>query len=395
MTHNRFITIKKIPSEQFCSDGKQEKQGEKMKKIYKKLSTLAVLTAIALFGTVAYAKSNLSVTNTFQTGGVDISVSQSDSDNATITPNMHLLQDKEITNHGADCYVRARLDCEDKELIKNINVSDDWLLYPDGYYYYRNILEEEKTVRFYDSIDIANFDNSKQGKKIHFDVTAQAIQSANFTPDWNSKSVWGNVEIKKLNAENPNVSQATQITPIVITYDSESQKLIANTENFFEGSNRLMAGDTFTDTLTINNTDSKAITLTFTQIVRTSGLPEKTGLKIMSEDNILYDENSMKNRNVNITIPAKSNSNLTFTLCIPNDIDNEFAFTNGMAEWQFTVADDNSTTPTVTTENTIIPSDTVKSGDNKPTAILSMLLCISMAVIILTIRKGGKDDSNT
>ena len=116
----------------------------------------------------------------------------------------------------------------------------------------------------------------------------------------------------------------------------------------------------------------------------------------MSEDNILYDENSMQNKNVNITVPAKSNSNLTFTLCIPNDIDNEFAFTNGMAEWQFTVADDNSTTPTVTaTENTTTPSNTVKSGDNRPTAILSMLLCISMAVIILTIRKGGKDDSNT
>ena len=81
---------------------------------------MAVLTAVALFGTVAYAKSDLSVTNTFQTGGVDISVSQSDSDNATITPNMHLLQDKEITNHGADCYVRARLDCEDKELIKTL-----------------------------------------------------------------------------------------------------------------------------------------------------------------------------------------------------------------------------------------------------------------------------------
>ena len=159
-----------------------------------------------------------------------------------------------------------------------------------------------------------------------------------------------------------------------------------------------MAGDTFTDTLTINNTDSKAITLTFTQIVRTSGLPEKTGLKIMSEDNILYDENSMKNRNINITIPAKSNSNLTFTLCIPNDIDNEFAFTNGMAEWQFTVADDNSatTTPTITTtENTITPSDTIKSGDNRPIVALLMTLCISMAVIILTIRKGGKDDSNT
>lgn len=103
----------------------------------------------------------------------------------------------------------------------------------------------------------------------------------------------------------------------------------------------------------------------------------------------------MKNKNVNITVPAKSNSNLTFTLCIPNDIDNEFAFTNGMAEWQFTVAGDSSTTPTATTQNTNTPSDTVTSGDNRPIIALLMTLCISMAVIILTIRKDGKDDSNT
>ena len=397
-----------------------------MKKKTKIISLVsAVLCISSIVATVVYAKTDLSVRNIFQTGGVDIAIVDENSDTPiTVTPDMYIEQEKTIVNKGADCYIRAKLTCDNTAIIKNLDVSENWKLYPDGYYYYQNSLKSGKSVNFYNGIKVtSDMSNDMAGMTVNCETIADAIQSDNFVPDWNNPvSAWGNVEIKKLNkSSSSTVSQATQIRPLTITYDGNSNQFISNSENFFENISMLMPGGTYTDTININNTSSENINLYFQQVIRTpSALYDKITFNIMSDNQTVYNGTMGNLGNITLaTVPANGNSSVTFSMSMANDIDNQYAFTDNAVEWIFQTEDKpekttstgtpEKTTSTGTPEKTTTISTPEKSttngtpekirtsgepmttGSNSMNVLIAMLV-LSAITIVITLRRGRKNE---
>lgn len=67
-----------------------------------------------------------------------------------------------------------------------------WVKKSDGYYYYTDILKTGESTDLFKGIQIpANFPQEAEGSAFHLDISVDAIQSQNFTPDFSSGMPWG------------------------------------------------------------------------------------------------------------------------------------------------------------------------------------------------------------
>lgn len=134
-----------------------------------------------------------------------------------------------VTNTGEKCWLRAKSDLsKDDETYGPLEWSmvdgsflnsEEWMLADDGYFYYLAPVEENAVVTFTEAIqtpmllvatgdivpsneveewfeaDAQNYTRSLGGTIASL-ITVDAIQYANFTPDFSSASPWGDVTIK-------------------------------------------------------------------------------------------------------------------------------------------------------------------------------------------------------
>ena len=87
-------------------------------------------------------------------------------------------------------------------------------------------------------------------------MTAEAVQAANFTPDFSSESPWGDTEIEQCVHETDNsITEVTkQYTAMSVTYEGAARKLVAAPEDFFRNLQTAMPGDTISDSFQLSNT---------------------------------------------------------------------------------------------------------------------------------------------
>ena len=76
-------------------------------------------------------------------------------------------------------------------------ISDEWVKQGE-YYYYTQPLKNGESADFFQNVTIpAAWTSKAQDRVLGLTVTAEAVQAANFTPDFNSESPWA---IRKLNS---------------------------------------------------------------------------------------------------------------------------------------------------------------------------------------------------
>ncbi len=194
-----------------------------MKKKLMIIATAVTLVAlISVGGTLALLTNQAEVTNQITMGNVSIRLEEpkfSSNENTTqagdgiyvkkdlIYPGSSFVKDPTIINNGSNpCYVRARVDLVMKkkgEFIPNNTLqkanggqlaiypedfflpNDGWAKSSDGYYYYKAVLPKGGKVELFKDNTVkipTQWGNEIADIQFSLNVSAQAIQSENFTP---------------------------------------------------------------------------------------------------------------------------------------------------------------------------------------------------------------------
>ena len=178
------------------------------KKLIPLLSAVALVAVIGVGSTLAYFTDNDAANNVVTMGHVNIELDEpefsAENENNTIknvVPNQTITKDPTITvvAGSESCYLRAKIEITElnaeqiADLLENTNIGEDWVLAEDGYYYYQNSVSksnEDQTVDLFDTVIIpAEWGNEVADMTFEINVTAEAIQADNFTPETDEAGV--------------------------------------------------------------------------------------------------------------------------------------------------------------------------------------------------------------
>ena len=178
------------------------------KKLIPLLSAVALVAVIGVGSTLAYFTDNDAANNVVTMGHVNIELDEpefsAENENNTIknvVPNQTITKDPTITVEAGSesCYLRAKIEITElnaeqiADLLENTNIGEDWVLAEDGYYYYQNSVSksnEDQTVDLFDTVVIpAEWGNEVADLTFEINVSAEAVQADNFTPETDEAGV--------------------------------------------------------------------------------------------------------------------------------------------------------------------------------------------------------------
>lgn len=173
------------------------------------LSLGAILCVAGTAGALAQYTAEKEVENNLKVDTVDIELEefQLDENNSEVAfinplqqiPGTTISKIPRIYNKGSECWIRVKLDFSIDETLETVDIddlngfkSDNWVKGDDGYYYLIQVLSEDTDINIFDSVTIpSEWGNEYKDKNIFVDITAEAIQTKNFTPDFSSGKPWG------------------------------------------------------------------------------------------------------------------------------------------------------------------------------------------------------------
>lgn len=401
-------------------------------KIPKKM-VIAVLSAsmiAGISGTYGYFSDIVTVTNHIATGDVNISLKEyevkqgretSYSNPKIVLPGDVISKIPRITNHAQPCWVRARIsyenDNEELEALSDRNllgVSEQWMRQGE-YYYYTRVLNQGETVTLFQGVEIPSAwteEHSSQNLKVN--IQADAIQAANFQPDFNAMSPWGNREIELcIHEENGETVSKKEKVELSVEFNGDAHKLLAVPDDFFGNIGTAMPGDVFQDSVEISNTTKKTAEIFFhtglvCQREDRMDMLRKLQLTISMNGKTIYSGDLQAEKLKSDISLGKfqpgDRGTMEFTVSVPKEMKNAYALRDTAIKWYFTVYEDNvqpSTVPgneqgqpdTRAEERTASQSvSAVKTGDESPIVLLLTIGIISAVAgtTVLLVRKGGK-----
>lgn len=181
-----------------------------------------------------------------------------------------------ITNHALPCWVRARIlytnSVKELEGLNDTNLSGfpaKWIRRGE-YYYYTSILKKRESVDLFQSVHIpASWEKEHELQKLGMVIQAEAIQAANFTPDFAAMSPWGNQLIRQcIHEENGTMTCKKPQTKLTVEFNGKAHKLLAVPGDFFTNLGTAMPGDVLIDTITLSNTTDDPAELLFRTSVK-------------------------------------------------------------------------------------------------------------------------------
>lgn len=390
-------------------------------RIRKKTVIAAAAAAViaGLSGTYGYFSDVISVTNRISTGDVDISLAEYELLNGqevlyvnpkTVLPGETVSKIPRITNHAHPCWIRTEITCEsDQAELQGLSsddilgISEKWVKKGD-YYYYKDVLDRGETVTFFTALEIPRqWTEIHELQNLRISIRADAIQAANFQPDFTAMSPWGNQEIELcIHEENGEVISKTEKTELSVVFCGSAHKLIAVPDDFFVNMGTAMPGDVFQDSAEISNTTGNPAEIFFhTGIVcqreDRMDLLKKLRLTIAMNGNTLYTGNlhaeQLKEEISLGVFQPGAKGTLDFTVSVPSELKNEYALRDTAVKWYFTVYEEDSKTAVTPipsgslqrpadsendrNENQLISA--VKTADETP---ILMFLCAAILSII-------------
>lgn len=334
-----------------------------MKK-YKTIELVLMVVFLLVFGGCAalYAMPSKTVENTFDTGVVNISLvtyqlnengeEELWTDKEFVTPNSTVSNIKRITNEGEHpCYIRAKVFFFETEHINRENlmgISEDWVLKEDGYYYHKEPVMSKDSVDLFNAIQIPDYvPNDQEGMTFFMSVEVDALQEQNVTPDYEAEQPWGDIVVLKAETDGQNIlSSVEEYTALSITYLGETDGFIAVPEDFFSNLPVLYPGDSYTDTLELNNDSLDQIKLYF----RSSTLEEEddTLERMQMTISIEHPDGTVKElysgsikteafaeEKEIISLSPGQSGKLHFMVTMPADMDNAYILKHKSVYWTF------------------------------------------------------------
>ena len=359
----------------------------------KKIILTACLLTVLLFGILTIqAMTETRVTNPVHTGVVDIDLEEYQinekgeevlwQDNPTVLPGMTISKIPRISNLGYDCYVRAKMEFDIEGMDQSYQeLGSDWFLGKDGYYYCKKILQHGETTDIFQSIKIPeDFPQEMEEKQLHLEITTDAIQSENFSPDFDSQKPWGDVEIQDCKETGPyEINTVTKKDALSVVYQGKSKELFADPDNFFINFSDMMPGDVYQDEAVIHNNSDKSIKLFFAQETNSSSdLLSRIRLTIQLDGKDIFHGTMAEaiERKQITELKAGEKQKLSYTVDVPEELDNDYTLEDEEIVWIFSTEEINTRSK-------------VQTGDMGYLYFLLAGICITGAY--LTFRKNRKD----
>lgn len=246
-------------------------------------------------------------------------------------------------NFGASCYLRVK--------VNYMNDNTDFLDYVTGfsehfnkygeYYYYDKTLAQNETVKLFDTIRIPeDLTSITPDGKIKIEIIAQAIQDKNFQPDYNSADPWKGVKPEKTINDSYDISDGTH--KVTICYENNTDKYIDIPNSFIGNFNNLVPGDSYSDSISINNT-KKSTAKYFLRFNTNQNsyndilLLDNINLKIInSKGNVIYSGSlNCKDKITLGEYKPNDKDSLKFIIEVPANLNNKFENLNPNLELIF------------------------------------------------------------
>ncbi|MBS5196934.1 MAG: hypothetical protein KHY93_07240 [Clostridiales bacterium] len=393
-----------------------------MKKYICKATGILGLLLIFLGISGAYATFSDSVTvkNHIATGDINISLKEYQKRNGKetsyrnpveILPGDLISKIPRITNLGMPCWIRAKISFQNKmeteegfEETHIKGISRGWKKRGE-YYYYTKTLNTGESVDFFTGVSVPPlWTEDHSGQKLQIGIQADAIQAANFHPDFQEMSPWGNQTVEKcIHETNGKTDCKLENVKLSVKFHGDAQKLLAVPDDFFRNFGDILPGDTKKDDVSISNTDKETVEIFFrtelkNQTKEQKDLLEKLTLTISMDGKDFYTgslKSSSLERPVSLgKFKPQTEGNLTFSITAPKDLKNAYALRDASVNWIFTVnKKESSLTEQPSSPDAPESSAPVKTGDSTPVLTMILLLVASAALSIayLKLKKGDSE----
>lgn len=366
---------------------------------------------MGIWSIYAYFEDSVTVTNHIKTGDVNIGISEYEMKNGrevsyknpkVILPGDVISKIPRITNYAEPCWIRAKVTFENDMLeVEGFSgehiqgISDKWVL-RGNYYYYTDVLNYNESVDLFQAIMVPDtWTEAHNGQKMTVQIHTDAIQAANFTPDFTAMSPWGNEEIEIcVHEENGTAACIKEEMELKVEFNGQAHRLLAVPDNFFHNIKRAMPGDVYQDEILLSNTTSAEAELFFkTEVTGQTSeqidLLEQIELKISMGQKILFEGNLYskaleKEISLGIYRPEE-NGKLSFEISVPKELTNEYALRDANVNWIFSVYEEDDDLEEKSNSGNIVQKNSVKTGDSSPIVLFIILAAVACTVVVVII----------
>ena len=346
---------------------------------------LSMSLALYGVGAVYAAESNdVNAGATVSTGIVDIDLTMPQEQEENVVSLTEYTVHPVIKNNGASSYIRLLADFDFGSLTDKDGMSckatdvtienDGWTYSDDGYFYYTEAVDEGETVSANLCFTTPDFGQTEESGSFSLDVKADAVQSANFTPDFDKESPWGNVEIEEVSYDSDGTGKFSSDTV------STSLSLKLSKTTLFSDVEYLMPGSTVTDSIDVTYTgENKADVYFSAESPSESKLADVLQLTISNNGTEMYSgdlsQSAIKEAVKIATLNKNESATLDFSLSVPEELNNSYTMKDVNLKWNFS-----SKTIEEETTQPATPSNNVKTGDATNTTWLVVILIIATIV---------------
>lgn len=289
-------------------------QNVKNRRIHLAKILLAMLTCAVCVanGIYALAGSEITFTNTLATGSVKVSIEQLKMMDGELVPSEDVSEVvysgqsvsyiPQVKSERAPGYIRIEgsLNIPNKDPIPltkdNVTTSsaaglgDGWV-YRGGYFYLTVPLTDGQTSEPFTELIIPQEAAEAKGQSLVVNVSADIIQSDNFSPDFDSEAPWGQVTIETAKADDSisyGIANTQEKLNSELVY-TRAKTFECKTKDLFSGIKYHMAADSYSDVLNIRNKSNNDIRLYFRTQNVDSDLLRLMQLKITYEKKPVYE----------------------------------------------------------------------------------------------------------
>lgn len=300
--------------------------------------------------------SQTEVTNNVSMGDISISLQEYELDvngreipyqnDKQILPGQTIDKIVRISNKANEAWIRAKLEYDtladgfcgmDDSMV---TLSDSFWIRRGDYYYCTVPVERGDSVDFIDKVRIPpEWDGNYAGKSFQVIVTAEAVQTDNFKPDFSSSDPWFGTLIETC-VHTGYEHKAESMDNFSIVFEGGAEGMVRVGDDFFHNFGSLMPGDTLSDHVQIKNNYNRNVRIYFrTETVADDELLNALELEIKNGDDVIYSGTLDGEVEEDIELACLSNGMegmLTYNLYVPEWLDNSYALAKTKTKWIFT-----------------------------------------------------------
>ena len=113
-----------------------------------------------------------------------------------VTPGQTITFIPKVENIGIDCYLRVKIDYvnDDTDFLEYVTAFPEVLEKHGEYYYLKRVFKAKETLSLFNTIKIPEDVESRiADNKVRLEITAEAIQTEGFEPDYSLEDPWKGV----------------------------------------------------------------------------------------------------------------------------------------------------------------------------------------------------------